>query len=212
MGEPANLVVEYLRVSDLIPYARNSRTHTDEQVAQVAASIREFGFANPILISERNDIIAGHCRAKAAAKLGMDLVPCIRLGHLTEAQRKALVIADNRLALNARWDVDMLALELVELKSADLDLQVLGFNDAELAGLLDSGESSADPNREWKGMPEFDQEDKTGAKQLIVHFKTTEDVESFARLVGQTVTEKTRSIWFPKAEIERYMDKRYEAM
>lgn len=131
-----DLLVEYVPTAALIPYARNSRTHSDDQVAQVAASIREFGFTNPVLISEHDDIIAGHGRVKAAAKLGLESVPCIRLGHLTDTQRKAYVIADNRLALNAGWDLSLLTLELKDLQSDDFDLHLLGFEATELDGLL----------------------------------------------------------------------------
>lgn len=130
------LQVEYRPIADLLPYARNSRTHSDEQVAQIAASIREFGFTNPILIDEQNGIIAGHGRVKAAAKLKMAELPCIRLDYLSETQRKAYVIADNRLALNAGWDTAMLSLELAELKLADFDLDLLGFDADEMDELL----------------------------------------------------------------------------
>jgi ParB-like chromosome segregation protein Spo0J len=96
--------IDRLSVEKLIPYAKNSRTHSAEQVAQIAASIKEFGFNNPVLIDEDNGIIAGHGRVMAAQKLGLQAVPCIRLAHLSDTQRKAYVIADNRLALNAGWD------------------------------------------------------------------------------------------------------------
>ena len=128
--------IEPLAIDRLIPYARNSRTHSDEQVAQVAASIREFGFTNPVLIDGDGGIIAGHGRVMAARKLGMDKVPCIRLAHLTEAQRRAYVIADNKLALNSGWDEKMLALELADLRDASFDLDLTGFSGKELDGLL----------------------------------------------------------------------------
>lgn len=108
-------------VDKLIPYARNSRTHNDEQVAQIMASIKEFGFTNPILIGSDNVIIAGHGRLLAAQRLGMTEVPVIVLPDLTETQRRALVIADNRIALNAGWDEKMLALEIGELKDEDFE-------------------------------------------------------------------------------------------
>lgn len=104
--------VKMMSVDKLIPYANNSRTHSDAQVAQVAASIKEFGFTNPILIDGENGIIAGHGRVLAARKLGMDEVPCIELAHLTKAQKSAYIIADNKLALNAGWDEELLKLEL----------------------------------------------------------------------------------------------------
>lgn len=128
--------IETLATADLVPYARNSRTHDDAQVAQLAASIREFGFTNPILIDEDNGIIAGHGRVMAARKLGLDAVPCLRLTHLTEAQRRAYVIADNRLALNAGWDEDMLRVEFAELQDLGFDLDLTGFDSKELDALL----------------------------------------------------------------------------
>jgi hypothetical protein len=124
--------IEQIEVTKLIPYARNSRTHNESQVAQIAASIREFGFNNPVLIGFDNDIIAGHGRVLAAQKLQIDKVPCIRLDHLTDNQKRAYVIADNRIALNAGWDEEMLKLELADLKETEIDLEILGFSTAEL--------------------------------------------------------------------------------
>ena len=129
--------IEQLRVEDLIPYVNNSRTHSDEQVMQVASSIKEFGFTNPILIDNDGGIIAGHGRLLAAKKLDIDEVPCIRLGYLSEAQRKAYVIADNKLALNSGWDNDLLKIELMQLDSIDFDLNLTGFDLSELANIFD---------------------------------------------------------------------------
>lgn len=129
--------IEQIEIEKLLPYARNSRTHSDEQTAQIAASIKEFGFTNPVLIDNENQIIAGHGRLMAARKLQLKEVPCIRLGYLTETQKKAYVIADNKLALNSGWDEEMLALEIAELKDEDFDIDLLGFTDDELAGLAD---------------------------------------------------------------------------
>lgn len=130
------LQIEQRTVADLIPYARNSRTHSDEQVAQIAASIREFGRTNPLLIDGEGTIIAGHGRLMAARQLGMDEVPCIVLAHLSEHQRRALVIADNKLADNAGWDADLLECEFRELDESDFDVALLGFSDSEMAGIL----------------------------------------------------------------------------
>ncbi len=124
---------------DLIPYARNSRTHSKEQVAQIAASIQEFGWTNPVLVDGNNGVIAGAGRILAAELLGRETVPVIELGHLTDAQKRAYVIADNQLALNAGWDDDILRLELGDLKALDFDLSVIGFGDDELAELLNPG-------------------------------------------------------------------------
>ena len=130
--------VEKVLIEKLIPYARNARTHDEAQVSQIAASIKEFGFNNPILISDDYSIIAGHGRLAAARKLGLAEVPVIRLSHLSDTQRKAYVLADNRLALNAGWDNDLLKLELIELKAEDIDLEMLGFSVEELDGLLNA--------------------------------------------------------------------------
>ena len=123
-------------IAELIPFARNSRTHSDEQVAQIAASIREFGWTNPILIDGANGIIAGHGRLAAARKLGIAEVPVVVLDHLTDAQKRALVIADNKLALNAGWDFELLENEVRGLDDDGFDLALLGFDDAELIKML----------------------------------------------------------------------------
>jgi hypothetical protein len=142
--------IEWLETKGLIPYAKNSRTHSDAQVAQIAGSIKEFGFNNPVLIDEDNGIIAGHGRVMAAQKLGLQAVPCIRLAHLSDTQRKAYVIADNRLALNAGWDDQMLTVELQELDSESFDLSLLGFEADELNALLN-------PIKETEGLTDEDE-------------------------------------------------------
>ena len=134
---------EIWSIDRLIPYARNARTHTDEQVAQVAASIKEFGWTNPILVGADGVIIAGHARLLAARKLQMTAVPVIVLDHLSEAQRRALVLADNRLALDAAWDEEMLRVELASLEEDAFDLDVIGFSDEELRALLEPDEVPA---------------------------------------------------------------------
>jgi len=125
------------KVTELIPYVNNSRTHSDEQVAQIAASIKEFGWTNPILIDGENGIIAGHGRLMAARKLGHKEVPTIELKDLTETQKKAYIIADNRLALNAGWDNEMLTIELNDLLADGFALDILGFDPKEIAALLE---------------------------------------------------------------------------
>jgi len=140
------LSVVYLKTSDLIPYINNSRTHSDEQVAQVAASIKEFGFTNPILIDEDGGIIAGHGRLLAAKKLKLDNVPTITLEGLTDAQRKAYIIADNKLALNAGWDFEVLAMELGQLKDLDFNIDIIGFDSNEMIDIL--GDVNFSPSNE----------------------------------------------------------------
>ena len=124
-----------IKTADLIPYARNSRTHSDAQVAKLAASIKEFGFLNPVIVDGDNGIIAGHGRILAAQKLGLETVPTIEAGHLSEAQRRAYVIADNRLALDAGWDDELLRIELGDLDAEGFDLSLTGFDLDEIANL-----------------------------------------------------------------------------
>ena len=134
--QEAFLQIKQLSVDDLIPYAKNSRTHSAEQVAQIAASIREFGFTNPVLIDSEGGIIAGHGRVQAARKLGMAEVPCIMLDNLTELQKQAYIIADNKLALNAGWDDELLKIEFAELKEQGFDLELTGFTLGEIDELM----------------------------------------------------------------------------
>jgi hypothetical protein len=132
--------IEVRDTESLIPYANNSRTHSDTQILQVAASIKEFGFTNPVLIDEQGGIIAGHGRVMAAKKLGLAEVPCIVLDGLSEAQKKAYIIADNKLALNSGWDADMLKVEMERLGELGFDLSLTGFDDIELGELFGDDE------------------------------------------------------------------------
>lgn len=131
-------------INDLIPYIRNARTHSESQIAQIAASIKEFGFLSPILIAEDNTILAGHGRLAAARKLGLKQVPCVKESHLTETQRRAYIIADNKLSLNAGWDDEILAIELSELQGADFDLDLLGFDESELVSIFEDDKEVED--------------------------------------------------------------------
>lgn len=133
--EPAWFMPEQLErrpISELVPYARNARTHSDAQIAQLRASIREFGFINPVLIDAAGNIIAGHGRVLAAQAEGMTEVPCVLVEHLSDAQRRAYILADNRLAEMSGWDLDMVAIELGDIRDAGLDLTLTGFTEADL--------------------------------------------------------------------------------
>jgi len=136
--------IEYVATEKLVPYARNSRTHSDEQVQQIMGSIKEFGFTNPILIDADGVIIAGHGRTMAAQRLGMKEVPCLRLSYLTDAQKKAYVIADNKLALNAGWDVEMLRIEINELTEVDFNLELTGFGLDEISEIVFDDDAEAE--------------------------------------------------------------------
>lgn len=143
-----NPTIEMLPTAGLVPYARNSRTHSPEQVAQIAESIREFGFTNPVIVDAENGIIAGHGRVMAAQKLGLEKVPCIRLGYLTESQKRTYIIADNKLALNAGWDFEMLKVEVMELQADDFDVSLLGFDDAEILNIINESEQNPEKERD----------------------------------------------------------------
>lgn len=140
-------MIEHLQkvpLDELVPYARNARTHSKEQILQLRASIREFGFLNPCLIDKDYNVIAGHGRIMAAREEGLTELPCVFAEHLTEAQKRAYIIADNRLAMNAGWDEEMLSVELSELEGADFSIDLLGFTDAELQELLGTVETEED--------------------------------------------------------------------
>lgn len=146
--------IEQASIDALIPYARNSRTHSETQVAQIAASIREFGFTNPVLIDGDGGIIAGHGRVLAARMLGMQTVPAVRIDYMSEAQKRAYVIADNKLALNAGWDEELLALELTDLQESGFDLDLTGFDEAEIDVLLASMDATPEGETEADDVPE----------------------------------------------------------
>ena len=148
------LQIEFWPIDQLIPYVRNARTHSPEQIAQVAASMIEFGWTNPILVGPDRVVIAGHARLLAARKLGMNEVPVIVLGHLTDAQRRALVLTDNKLALNAGWDMEMLRVELDSLEEGGFELDVIGFSDKELEEILRDPEEARPGHTDEDAAPE----------------------------------------------------------
>lgn len=172
------LKITYKPVADLIPYARNSRTHSDAQVAQIAASIREFGWTNPVLLDGDNGIIAGHGRVMAAQKLGETQVPTIELSHMSATQKRAYIIADNKLALNAGWDEQMLELEIQDLRDVGYELDLLGFDPSELKNadidysVLDDDEIDDELDEMAKGVRkaiqiEFEPEHYEEAQELV---------------------------------------------
>ena len=135
-GKMKQSKIEYINIDKLIPYVNNTRKHSEKQITQIASSIKEFGFNNPVLIDKDHGIIAGHGRVEAGRKLGLDKIPCVRLEHLSEGQKKAYIIADNKIAENATWDNDLLKVELESLKDLDIDLDILGFEDFEIDNIL----------------------------------------------------------------------------
>ena len=192
-------------MGDIKPYKANSRTHSDTQVEQIAASITEFGFTNPILI-QKGTIIAGHGRFEASKLLDLTEIPTIELSGLSKKQVKALVIADNKLSLNAGWDIDLLRSELTDLQLADFDVDLLGFGEGELLNIL----AEPDDKDAWAGMPEFNQPNNKAFRSIIVHLDDQESVDSLSNLLGQEFTEKTKYVWHPKQVKMETESKRYD--
>jgi ParB-like chromosome segregation protein Spo0J len=157
--------IEMWPIDRLVPYARNSRLHSPEQVAQVAASIVEFGFTNPVLVDSNDGIVAGHGRLAAARELGLAEVPVVVLDHLSDRQKRAYVIADNKLALNASWDVDMLTMEVDALREDDFDMSLLGFSEAELEGLGKDGWDS-----DIDAIDKIEEKDSSAKGKLTITF------------------------------------------
>jgi hypothetical protein len=203
--EPIAAAVVDRPVQELRPYPNNPRTHSQEQVDQIAASIQKFGFRNPVL-THGDYIVAGHGRVAAARQLERETVPTIDMGDMSNEDMRAYIIADNQIALNADWDDGLLREELNVLLQQNFDLDLLGFKEADLTSLLGD---PVDASEAWTGMPEYESDEQLGWKQIVVHFDTKVDYESFQKVIGQELTEKTKYIWFPPQPDVSRNDKRY---
>lgn len=208
MRKTETLKIEYIDKNKIKPFKNNPRLHSDEQIEQIANSIAEFGFRIPIAIDENFTILAGHGRYRAAEIMNMSQVPVVQHNDLSDVQKKAFIIADNKITLNSVWQNDILWDQVKDLDKLGFNLDILGFNDAELMPMLDSNTVS-DFSSEWEGMPEYNSEDLSAYRTIRVHFNTDEDVKAFAKKVGQDITEKTKFIYFPEetsfdAESKRY--------
>ncbi|MFO0387582.1 MAG: ParB/Srx family N-terminal domain-containing protein [Flavobacteriales bacterium] len=182
----ADLKIEYRETEKLTPYVRNARTHSERQIQQIAASIQEFGFVNPILVNSQGVIVAGHGRLMAAMSLGMKQVPCVDIGYLSERQWKALMLADNRIALNAGWDFEKLAEELSDLAEADFDLELTGFDEQEIDSLLKDDQALLPDRFQSEMLPtERTGRDEPGKQEgdLVQMPRTTDDHHSTFELV-----------------------------
>ena len=204
----AKLEIEYWPIDRLQPYERNPRRN-DKAVGQMVASIREYGFTIPVLAKSDGLVIDGHLRLKAAVQMKLAEVPVIPCDTWTEAQVKAFRLMVNRSVAWADWDMDALALEFGDLKALDFDLTLTGFADWETGWKKPEGEGTATP--EYAGMPEYVSEDHAPWQSVQVHFANSVDRDSFAALTGQLITDKTKYLWHPKAEIGHYSDKVYSA-
>ena len=219
--------IVYKDPKTLIPYSRNAKVHTKSQVEKIANSIDKFGFTQPIVVDSDDVIILGHGRREAAIALNLKKVPVFIANHLTEDQSIALRITDNRVA-DAPWDVDLLRFDITSLNLHNFNLDVLGFEKNSLDKLLNNGEIlpellggnkiadgteekydlesvqssqlEQDISGEWVGMPEFTQEDKDAFRTIKIHFTNQQDIEYFSTLIEQSISEKTKFLWFPKIE------------
>lgn len=205
----ADLKVIYINKDEIKPFKDNPRLHSELQIKQIMNSIKEFGFVNPILIDEQNIILAGHGRYRASEMLNMDKIPTVQISNLTSKQKKALVIADNKITQNSEWSNDLLWQQVKELNNLGFNLDILGFDNSEMLPMLDDN-AVTDFASEWENMPEFVQEDAQAYRTIKVHFSADRDVEVFSKLIGQKLTDKTKSIWHPKQEKNDTETKRYD--
>jgi len=201
-----DLTIEQWPIERLRGYPGNPRKN-EHAVDRMCQAILEFGFRIPIVAKSDGLIVDGHLRLKAAIKIGLKTVPIALADDLTENQIKAFRLLANQSSSWAEWDMPLLKIELEGLKLADYPLELTGFEQVQLVSFL-SGIS--DPNAEWRGMPEFDQKDKSAFRTIPIHFKDQNAVDKFAKLVKAKITEETRYLWFPEIEIETYADKRYK--
>ena len=190
-------VLEWRPVAEVIPYTKNPRLAPEAAIAKVAASIREFGFRQPIVVDGKGVVIAGHTRLAAAKQLGLERVPVLVAADLSPEQVKAYRLADNRTAQETTWDLTLLPIELDELAEFDLDLALTGFEPAELMAYRSGAPGETDPYAEWDGMPDYEQGDKGSVFHVTVHFKSDTDAEAFFKLIGQ---EKRSYTWWPESD------------
>lgn len=206
----AAAAIEVRKISDLKRYPNNARYHSPEQVKQIAESIKTFGFNVPVLIDAKDGVIAGHGRLDAAELLAMKEVPAIKIVHLTEAEKRAFILADNKIALNSEWLPDKLKAEIEALQEIKFELAPLGFNQPELNAILKPGYIVRNAQGEWSGMPDYNSEDKGAFRSIVVHFRDQAAVDDFVSKTGHKMLEKTRTLWHPEIEIETYVDKVYD--
>jgi ParB/RepB/Spo0J family partition protein len=206
--------VELWDVERCKPYDKNPRKISDLAVEQLAKGIKRYGFRNPVLVDKEGVIIAGHTRLRAAMSIGYTQVPVIVHADMSESDAAALRIADNKLAELTEWDMGILIDELHLLEEIGIEIEELGFSAPEILqmfeGVGSSPDGGTDPRAEWKGMPEFDQEDKRAFKSFVIHFHDQAGVDKFSKLIGQPITPNTRFVWYPYPEIESYVDKVYD--
>lgn len=198
--------IEEINIDEIKEYSRNTKAHPKEQIEKIKRSIEEFGFNVPLILDKDNVLIAGHGRVYAAKELGLKKLPIIRKSDLSKAQIKAYRIADNKIA-ESGWIFDNLVAEIQDLNKQDFDLSILGFTDLQLESYLDT--EIIDINKEYEGMPSYNAENLDAYQSIILHFKDAKDRDAFAELVNDTITDKTKFLWYPKREDDKVADLRY---
>ena len=204
--------IDNVPIAEIVPYLKNPRKN-DVAVDVIAKSIKEFGFRVPVILDKDNVIIAGHTGVKAAQKIGLTEVPVIWADDLTEAQVKAFRIMDNKSHEYSAWDYELLKEEIKELKDLKVDLDLTGFKAEEINFFNPEGDGPANnPYEEWRksGGTDYSNENTMGVKTILLHFKTEEDVREFSELVHQTITPKTKYLWFPKQPTDEASQYQYE--
>lgn len=206
---PASRPPEMIPLDKITPHPENPRVHPDGQIDGLAASFEEFGVVIPPIVDENFRLMAGEGRWVAAQKKGYPELPCIVVRGWSEKKKLRFMVADNRLPMLASFDDGLYRAALAQIKDEGL-LAAIGFDEASIAAAL-AAQTGNNANSEWTGMPEFDQQDKTAFRSIVVHFKDAAALAKFLKVTKMKVTEKTRYLWFPEIEIERLADKRYKA-
>lgn len=209
LKEIMSIKYEIWDINKLIPYARNPRKN-DHVIDKMAGQIKEFGMPVPICIRPDGSIVDGHLRYKACKKLNLLKVPVAVNQTWSPEKIKAFRISVNKTSEWAEWDKDFLVLEVKELESCDFDLDLLGFSPSELNEIIDSVNLVDDHTKEWKEMPEFQQDDQMSFRNIKIHFKDQQSINEFMKLVNQKITDKTKYIWFPQQEKEKVSNLSYE--
>jgi hypothetical protein len=204
----SELKIRTLKIVDLKFDPKNAREHNEKNIDAIKGSLTRFGLQKPIVVDENNIIVAGNGTVAAAMSLGWTEIDCV-VSDLNGNNITAYALADNRTAELAAWDMAVLGKTLSALQDEGFGIADIGFNPDEYAHLMGDGDLVDDPLKEWTDVPEFNQSDMTSVKKLIVHFKTTEDYAKFAALIGQPLTEDTKSVWYPQEKRQTLKDKAY---
>ncbi len=199
--------IETLKIDSVSPYPHNPRDHSFDQIKKIALSIQNFGFSQPIVIDDTNTILVGHGRYKAAQLLELKTIPCVIIHGLTDSQKKAYRILDNKIQNESNWNLTHLETELESLKDSGFDFDVFGLN--ELVALLGEPLTEVDRGLEWQGMPEFKHRDLEPYHTITIYFDADYQIPMICGLLDQPITPETKSAWYPKQDREDVKGKAY---